>query len=141
MCQGGSGLTVLFSETAPACGLNFLSQEHCPVSSSGWWPWLCPGSTVVIILLLTEPADAGSWIFDSASKEASSTVYDLVCVITSTRKSIISLVGTVKLLTYALSFPGIFPSTMEELYKPLNLAHFQPAVLFCTWVEGMMDFP
>lgn len=59
MCQGGSGLTVLFSETAPACGLNFLSQEHCPVSSSGWWPWLCPGSTVVITLLLTEPADAG----------------------------------------------------------------------------------
>lgn len=40
-----------------------------------------------------------SWIFDSASKEASSTVYDLVCVITSMRKSLILLVGTIKPLT------------------------------------------
>lgn len=102
-----------------------LSWKHSSDYSAAYWACRC----------------WKSWIFDSASKEASSTVYDLVCVITSTRKSIISLVGTVKLLTYALSFPGIFPSTMEELYKPLNLAHFQPAVLFCTWVEGMMDFP
>lgn len=84
-----------------------------------------------------------SWVFDSTSKEASSPVSDLVHVITSMGKSLISLVVTVKHWT-TLAKPSLskdFSLCCRKVVQASRHGTFSASTIIWVQVDAMMYFP